>query len=387
MDIAGKGGNLLLNVGPDGDGVVQETPIANMAAAGKWFNDFGEAVYGTRKSCFSTSLGNDVKVTTKPEEGKLFVTLLETDPKVKGMIMLPALENKIIGVKELASGKDVAFESFGSGIMLQISDTAKQEYAAVYEVTVEGEPKEKIPGSNKENTNLAADKKVTVSSSYDGKGGDMLTDGDSSVSNDNRWAPLDTDGSPWAIIDLGEEKDVREIAICEWRDTFFTQQYRVKKFKLAVSSDNENWNTVYEGEAVGERLTVNLKDKVKCRYIKFYGIEKVEDAAGAPSFHEIEVYEEHLQNPTISFDSMPQKIQSLPFELKGKYSDGDTVSVKVWSASFAAFEIEAEINKEDETWSAVLDEDKLSHGKLTLTAILSDKEGTQIAASVCTIDY
>lgn len=84
---------------------------------------------------------------------------------------------------------------------------------------------------------------------------------------------------------------------------------------------------------------------------------------------------------------MPQEIYGLPLEIKGSYSDGCSVSVKVWGASFAAFDIEAKINESDKTWSAVLNEDKLSHGKLTLTAMLFDENGIQIAMSVCTVDY
>lgn len=387
MDIVSKGGNLLLNVGPDGDGVVEETPIANMAAAGKWFEAFGEAVYSTQKSCYSKLLDKDIKVTTKPEKGKIYVTLLQTAYQNKEIIILPALENEVLSVKELANGKDVTYECFDGGLLLQISNTEKQKYATVYEVTVEGEPKEKSLENVQLADNLAKGRKVTVSSSYEGKGGDKITDGDAVVSNDNRWAPLDSDNSPWAIIDLGDEKDVAEIVICEWLDTFFTKDYRVKKFKLAVSSDNVNWSEVYVGGSIGERLTVNLGDTVKCRYIKFYGIEKVSGAAGTPSFHEIEVYEMHQLKPEIAFEDMPEKIDSLPYTVKGRYSDGDSVSLKVWSASFAAFEIKAEINEDDGTWQAVLDKDMLQEGKLTLTAILSDESGTQVAASVCIVEY
>lgn len=387
MDIVSKGGNLLLNVGPDGDGVVEQAAIDNMAKAGKWFNTFGKAVYGTQKSCYSKALGNNIKITTKPEEGRIFVTLLEADPKNEDIIILPALENEIVGVKELANGRNVEYEDFNGNILLHISDTEKQEYATVYEVTVIGEPKEKSAASASHAENLAKGKNVAVSSSYDGKGGDKITDGDTTASNDNRWAPLDSDNSPWAIVDLGEEKDVGEIVICEWRDTFFTQDYRVKSFKLAVSSDNESWSEVYSGEAIGERLIATLSNTVRCRYIKLYDIERVSGAAGTPSFHEIEVYREHRINPAISFDGMPQEIYGLPLEIKGSYSDGCSVSVKVWGASFAAFDIEAKINESDKTWSAVLNEDKLSHGKLTLTAMLFDENGIQIAMSVCTVDY
>ena len=143
VDIASKGGNMLLNVGPDGSGAVEAAPLENMSLAGKWFNKFGEAVYGTEKSCFSKSIGKDVKVTVKNDEGKIYVILLETDPVVKGSVSIPALENEIIGVKELANGNDVPYEAFENELLLYVGQTEKQQFAAVYEISVKGVPQEK----------------------------------------------------------------------------------------------------------------------------------------------------------------------------------------------------------------------------------------------------
>lgn len=44
---ASKGGNLLLNIGPDGDGVVPEAAAANLERIGAWLKLHGEAIYGT----------------------------------------------------------------------------------------------------------------------------------------------------------------------------------------------------------------------------------------------------------------------------------------------------------------------------------------------------
>ena len=46
-DIASKGGNYLLNVGPDARGVIPEAACAELAKVGKWLEVNGEAIFGT----------------------------------------------------------------------------------------------------------------------------------------------------------------------------------------------------------------------------------------------------------------------------------------------------------------------------------------------------
>lgn len=48
VDIASKGGNLLLNVGPTPTGELREENLSRMATIGRWLNDNGEAIYGTK---------------------------------------------------------------------------------------------------------------------------------------------------------------------------------------------------------------------------------------------------------------------------------------------------------------------------------------------------
>ena len=43
-----KGGNFLLNVGPDADGNLPDTALLRMKGIGEWMQVNGEAIYGTR---------------------------------------------------------------------------------------------------------------------------------------------------------------------------------------------------------------------------------------------------------------------------------------------------------------------------------------------------
>ena len=50
VDIASKGGNFLLNVGPTAEGLIPAPSVERLAAMGRWLKVNGDAVYGTTAS-------------------------------------------------------------------------------------------------------------------------------------------------------------------------------------------------------------------------------------------------------------------------------------------------------------------------------------------------
>ena len=116
VDIASKGGNYLLNVGPtSAGGVIPQPSQDNLRAVGRWLKVNGEAVYGTGHSPFGDEFGeysakaktrdgkpvflarNDWRCTTKP--GRLYFTLFHFERNgLDGYFPLPAFRNAIKAV-------------------------------------------------------------------------------------------------------------------------------------------------------------------------------------------------------------------------------------------------------------------------------------------------
>ena len=80
VDLASKGGNYLLNVGPTAEGVIPQASIARLLGMGAWLDINGESVYGTRPGpiqgldwCRSTVKGDTLylHVFDWPDEGMI----------------------------------------------------------------------------------------------------------------------------------------------------------------------------------------------------------------------------------------------------------------------------------------------------------------------------
>ena len=89
IDIASKGGNFLLNVGPTAEGEIPAPSVERLAAVGKWMAVNGESIHGTSASPFAKLAFG--RCTAKP--GKLYLHVFDwpkdgklTTPPVKGKV-------------------------------------------------------------------------------------------------------------------------------------------------------------------------------------------------------------------------------------------------------------------------------------------------------------
>ncbi len=91
IDIASKGGNYLLNVGPTAEGLIPEQSVIRLQAMGEWLDKFGEAIYATSASPFEKADWG--RFTQK--NGKIYALIF--DWPVDGKISLPLKVENIQG--------------------------------------------------------------------------------------------------------------------------------------------------------------------------------------------------------------------------------------------------------------------------------------------------
>jgi len=127
IDIASKGGNYLLNVGPTAEGLIPAPSVERLATVGKWMRVNGESIYGTTASPFAHQLEFG-RATSKSWRVYLHVF----DWPTNGRIQLPAWNKVITKAYFLSTPKEsLKFESTVNGVTLQLPLQAIDPLATV----------------------------------------------------------------------------------------------------------------------------------------------------------------------------------------------------------------------------------------------------------------
>ncbi len=146
VDIASKGGNYLLNVGPDALGEIPEPSVERLAAVGKWMDVNGEAIYGTTASPFATQLPWG-RCTKKIGDGEtmLYLHVFENLWPKDGKLFVPGLKNEIVsaellkpnffgGHKKLETARDA------NGVTISVPSAAPDKFSSTVVLKVKGAP-------------------------------------------------------------------------------------------------------------------------------------------------------------------------------------------------------------------------------------------------------
>ena len=116
VSAAGKGANLLLNVGPQPNGELPAVAVERMKAVGEWLAEFGDTIYATEAGDIAQQ---EWGCTTRKGD-RLYLHIFEF---AGGELFLP-LDCKVVEAKSFADGTNVKFRKADGGVVIELGEVA-----------------------------------------------------------------------------------------------------------------------------------------------------------------------------------------------------------------------------------------------------------------------
>jgi alpha-L-fucosidase len=135
-DIASKGGNYLLNVGPKPDGTFPQESVDRLKNMGVWLKVNGEAIYATMASPLTPLAWG--RCTRKETNDGTTLYLHVFNWPADGKLIVPGLKNEIVSANLLANKTKLKTEMSGDGIVINVPEKALDPIATVIKLEVKG---------------------------------------------------------------------------------------------------------------------------------------------------------------------------------------------------------------------------------------------------------
>ena len=136
VDIASKGGNYLLNVGPTSEGVIPSQSVERLQEIGQWMKVNGDAIYGTTASPFKgLTWGRCTKKLTA--DGATLYLHVFNWPE-DGNLLVPGLKNAVESASLLAGGGKLDAIAGDGGVIIKVPATAPDKISSTVVLKVKG---------------------------------------------------------------------------------------------------------------------------------------------------------------------------------------------------------------------------------------------------------
>jgi alpha-L-fucosidase len=134
IDIASKGGNYLLNVGPTSLGEIPQPSIERLKEIGVWMKVNGDSIYATTASPFEKFEWG--RCTKKVEGGKTTLYLHVFNWPQDGKLLVPGLKNKVGKAFLLADRTKLKTQNTDDGVVVSLPEKAIDPIATVVVLTI-----------------------------------------------------------------------------------------------------------------------------------------------------------------------------------------------------------------------------------------------------------
>ena len=139
VDIASKGGNLLLNVGPTAEGLIPDSSVIRLEEIGNWMQRNGESVYETTASPFFKLTWG--RCTQKVENGNTTLYLHVFDWPKDELLRVPGIKAKIKDIYLLKNPKQkFAWKFEDNDLLIHSPKVIFDPINTVIVVKINGEP-------------------------------------------------------------------------------------------------------------------------------------------------------------------------------------------------------------------------------------------------------
>jgi len=138
-DIASKGGNFLLNIGPRPDGTFPQEAVERLEEIGAWMDVNGEAIHATEASPFGKLPWGRCTV-QHSDSGDATLYLHVFDWPGSRELVVPGLGNGVRGATLLATGERLAARRAGANVFIELPAAAPDPACSVVRLEIEGAP-------------------------------------------------------------------------------------------------------------------------------------------------------------------------------------------------------------------------------------------------------
>lgn len=140
IDIASKGGNYLLNVGPTSEGLIPDASIQRLKEIGAWMKANSESIYGTNASPFRKLAWGRCTQKTIPEGTRLYLHVFEWPEK--GELFVPGLKNEVLKAYLLGDSAAMActVKKDEDGVIISVPGKAPDTLSTTVVLDVKGTP-------------------------------------------------------------------------------------------------------------------------------------------------------------------------------------------------------------------------------------------------------
>jgi alpha-L-fucosidase len=267
VSVVGGDGNLLFNVGPMPDGLIEPRQVTRLKEMGNWLRKYGRSIYATRGGPFKP--GNWGASTHKGNI--IYIHVLNWD---EDTLSLPPIPKKII-TSSVMTGGAASISQTKQGIEIFVPKAYQKELDTIIVLQLDS-PASEISPRALLSSSITAEKKVRASNVFQKNAAYSPA---KAVDDDpaTRWATDSGTKKAWLEVDLGKPMTFSRVKISEDYD-------RVREFELQYRNSKQ-WKAFDQGTKLGLDYSKQFKP-ITARYVRL----NILDATDGPTIWEFQLF-------------------------------------------------------------------------------------------------